>query len=80
MLDSNSDFSTGGTGGKEPTCQCRRHKTYGFDPWMGKIPWRSKQQPTPIFLPGEFHGQKSLLGYHLQGYKESNTTEVMEHT
>ena len=46
--------------GKEPTCQCRR---LGFDPWVGKFPWRRKWQPTPVFLPGESHGQRSLVGY-----------------
>ena len=34
-------------------CQCRRHKRHGFNPWVGKIPWRKKWQPTPVFLPGE---------------------------
>ena len=43
--------------GKESACQCRR---CGFDPWVGKIPWRMKWQPTPVFLPGESHGQRSL--------------------
>ena len=42
-----------GASGKEPTCQCRRHKRSGFDPWVGKIPWRKAWQPTPVFLPGE---------------------------
>ena len=46
--------------GKESICQCRRPK---FDPWAGKIPWRRKWQPTPVFLPGKFHGQRSLAGY-----------------
>ena len=39
--------------GKEPTSQSRRHE---FDPWVGKIPWERKWQPTPVFLPGESHG------------------------
>ena len=39
--------------GKEFTCQCRRHKRHGFDPWVRKIPWSMKWQPTPVFLPGE---------------------------
>ena len=52
--------------GKEPTCQCRRH---GFDPWIRKIPWRREWQPTPVFLPGEPHGQRSLEGYSPQGHK-----------
>ena len=40
-----------------------------------KIPWRRKWQPTPVFLPGEFHGQRSLAGYSLWNRKESDTTE-----
>ena len=52
----------GGTSGKEPTCQFRKHKTLGFDPWVGKIPWRRAQQPTPVFWPGESHRQRSLTG------------------
>ena len=47
-------------GGKEPTCQCRRHKRCQFNPWVGKIPWRRAWQPTAVFLPGEFHGWGSL--------------------
>ena len=46
--------------GKESAYQCRIH---GFSPWVRKIPWRRKLQPTPVFLPGEFHGQWSLVGY-----------------
>ena len=53
----------GRTSGKEPACQCRRHKRYGFDPWVGKIPWRRVWQPTPVFLPGESHEHKRLVGY-----------------
>ena len=49
----------GGAGGKEPTCQCRRHKKFAFDPWVGKILWKRAWQPTPVFLPGESHGQRS---------------------
>ena len=41
----------------------------GFDPWVGKIPWRRAWLPTPVFLPGEFHGQRSLTGYSLWGHK-----------
>ena len=47
----------GGTGGKEPTCQRRRHKRWEFNPWVGKIPWRRAQQATPVFLPGEYNGR-----------------------
>ena len=38
---------------KEPACQCRRQKRRRFNPWVGKIPWRRKQQPTPVFLSGK---------------------------
>ena len=47
----------------------------GFDPWVGKIPWRNKWQPTPVLLPREFHGQRSLAGYSPWGHKESDITE-----
>ena len=43
-------------------CQCRRHKKFGFNPWVGKIPWRGAQQPTTVFLPGESRGQRTLVG------------------
>ena len=52
----------GSTSVEESTCQCRRSKNRGFDPWVGKIPWRREQQSTPVFLPGESHGQRSLVG------------------
>ena len=66
----------GSTCDKEPACQCRGCKRLGFDPWVGKSPWRRAWQPTPIFLPGESHGQKSLAGYDPQSCKESDTTEA----
>ena len=53
---------TGGARGK-----CRRCKRCRFDPWVRKIPWRRKWQPTPVFLPGESHGQRSPAGYSPQG-------------
>ena len=69
----------GGASGKELACQCRRHKSRGFYPWVGKIPWRRGWQTTPVFLPGEFQGQRSLVGYSPWGHKESDMTEVTEH-
>ena len=51
---------------KEPSCQCRR---CGFNPRVGKIPWIRKWQPTPVFLPGKSHGQRSLAGYSPWGHK-----------
>ena len=47
------------------------------DPWVGKIAWRKEWLPTPVFLPGVFHGQRSLEGYSPWGYKELNTTEQL---
>ena len=52
-------FPCGGSG-KEFTCQCRRCKRCVFDSWVGKIPWRRAWQPTPVFMPGESHGQSNL--------------------
>ena len=50
-----------------------RHRS---NPWVGKMPWRRAWQPTPVFLPGASHGQRSLAGYSPQDAKESNMTEV----
>jgi len=47
-----------------------------LDPWLGKISWRRKWQPTPVSLPGKSHGQRSLAGYSPLGGKESDTTEA----
>ena len=52
--------------GKESTCQRRRPE---FDPWVRKIPWKRKMQPTLVFFPGKSHGQRSLAGYSLRGHK-----------
>ena len=54
--------------------QCRKS---GFNPWVGKIPWRKKWLSTPVFLLGESHGQRSLVGYSPWGHKESDTTEQL---
>ena len=61
--------------GKEPGCQCRRHRRHGFNPWVRKISWRRKWQPTPVFLPGKSHRQRSLVGYSPWGHTESDLTE-----
>ena len=66
----------GGASGKEPFYQYRRNKRQGFDPWVGKIPWRRAWQPTPVFLPGESHGQRSLVGYSPWDHRELDMTEV----
>ena len=54
---------------------CQQCGRPGFNLWVGKIPWRKEWLPTPVFLPGEFHGQKGLAGYSPWGHKESDTTE-----
>ena len=69
---------TGGTSGKEPACQYRRCERCGFNPWVGKIPWRRAWQPTPVFLPGESHAQRSLVGYSPWGQTQvSDSTTSM---
>ena len=60
----------GGSSGKETACQYKRH----IDPWVEKIPWRRRWQPTPIFA-GQSHRQRSLVGYSQWGCKEFDTTE-----
>ena len=62
----------GGSDGKRTYLQCRRP---GFDPWVRKMPWRRDWLTTPIFLPGEVHGQRSLAGYNPWCCKELDTTE-----
>ena len=54
----------------------RRLKRRRFHPWVGKIPWCRKWQPTPVFLPGKFHGQTSLVGYSPWSHKESDTHTI----
>ena len=64
-----------GAHGQEPACQCRRHKRHKFDPWVRRISWSRKWKPTPLSLPGESHGQRSLVGYNPWGWKESDMTD-----
>ena len=64
------DFPVAQTVKRLPTMQETR-----FSPWVGKIPWRREWQPTPVFLPGEFHGWRSLAGYRAWSCKESDMTE-----
>ena len=59
----------GSASGKEPIFQCLGRKRQGFNPWVGKILWRRVRQPTPVFLPGESHEQRSLAGYSSWGHK-----------
>ena len=62
----------GGSDSKNVCLQCGRPR---FNPWVRKIPWRRMWQPTPVLLPGKFHGWRNLVGYSLWGCKESDTTE-----
>ena len=64
----------GGAGGKEPICQCKRHKRHGSIPGWGRSPRGGHGNP-PIFLPGESHGQRSLVCYGPKGCKELDMTE-----
>ena len=67
--------------GKESACRRRRHRRCGFDPWVGKMPWRGKWQPVLISLSRRSHGQKSLVGYRPRGCQESDTAErLSSHT
>ena len=61
---------------KKICLQCRWHKRFGFDPWIRMIPWRRKWQPTPVFLPGEFHEQRSMEGYSPWSRKESEKLKL----
>ena len=65
--------------GKEFSCRCRRHRGCGFDPWVGKIPWRRKWLPTTVCLLGKFHGQRSPVGYSPGGPKQSDTENTCMH-
>ena len=67
----------GGSDGKVSACNVGDQ---GSDPWVGKIPWRRAWQPTPVFLPGEAHGQRRLEGCSPWGQKESDTTEQLTDT
>ena len=55
---------------------CLQRRRPEFDTWVRKIHWRRAWQPTPVFLPGESHGQRSLAGYSPRGHTESDMTEV----
>ena len=66
----------GGVSGKKSASNAGDISRHKFDPWVREIPWRRAWQPTPVFLPGESLGQRSLVGYSPWGGKESDMTEV----
>ena len=63
--------------GEEPTCQCRRCKTCKFALWVRTISWRRKWQMAPVFLPRKFNGQRSLVGYSIQGCSQTRRSRCM---
>ena len=66
--------------GAQTVSVCLQCERPGFNPWVGKIPWRRKWQLTPVLLPGKFHGWRSLVGYRPWDHKESDTTEQLHYT
>ena len=70
----------GGLVGKESACNAEDEGRGEFDPWVGKIPLEEGMQPIPVFLPGESHEQRSLVGYSPWGRKESDKTERLHFT
>ena len=64
----------------QPVKNPENPRRLGFDPWVRKIPWRREWLPTPVILPGEFQGQRSLIGYGPWGHKELDMTERLTHT
>ena len=72
------DF-TGSNGGKEPACQCRRHKRFGFDPWVGKIPWRRAWEPTPVFLCGKSSWVEEPGGLQSMGLQRVRHDGMIKH-
>ena len=77
VLDSRQNGLPMWHSGKEFACRCRRYMRRRFNPWVMKIPWSRKWQPIPVFLPGKFHGQRSLSSYSPWGHKE---LDMAEHT
>ena len=75
-IDSQLNTTFPGGTSEESAGQGRRFKRWGFDPWVGKNPCSRKWQPTPVFLPGKFHVQGSLVGSSPCGHKESDTTST----
>ena len=70
----------GGSGVKNPPASAGDLKRCGFNPWVWKVPWSRAWQPTPVFLPRESLGQRSLECYNPQGHKELDMTEAIQHT
>ena len=74
-VNGNDNHNTGDLVVKNLSAYAGDTRDRGFSPWVGKILWRRKWQPTPVFLPGKSHGQRSLAGYSPWGHQESDTAE-----
>ena len=70
----------GGASGKEPACQCRRRERHRFHPWVRGIPWMRTWKLTPVFLPGESPGQRSLVGYDSEGRRVRHDRSDLVHS
>ena len=70
-----SEIIEGFPGGSNVKASACNAGDLGSIPGSGRFPWRRKWQPTPVFLPGESHGRRSLVSYSPRGRKESDTTE-----
>ena len=66
--------------GKKSICQCKRHRRCRFNPWLRKIPWSRKCQPTPVFLPGESHGHRSHCWICQQCLNKAALTLLKKHS
>ena len=73
-------FITQLPGGSDGKASALNAGDLGSIPWVGKIAWRREWLPTPVFLPGEFHGQRSLVGYSPWGHRQWDTTVQLTHT
>ena len=65
---------------KNPPANAGDIMIHKSNPWVGKVPWRRAWQPTPVFLPGESHGQRSPMGYSPWGCTDLDTTKATQHS
>ena len=79
-LSSQGEAASQEARGKESACHCQGHRRGGFHPRVGKIPWRGKWQPSPVFLPGGSHGQRSLARLQSLGSESDTTWQLRTHT
>ena len=80
VVNINAKWLTDFPGGSDSKSICLQWGRPGFDPWVGKIPWRRQWHPTTVLLPGKSHGQRSLAGCSPWGHRESDTPECLDFT